>query len=126
MSEPTVPTGPIEERPAGFMPDEAQRALILEALSTAGVELGAYDIRMATWLAGWDWPTVAVIASWLHRAASRPADEAEDEPASTAPSRADVLREAADELVHAGQLHAAAHLRRLADETDADTDGGAR
>ena len=36
--------------------------LLCEALTAAGVELGAYDHRIAGWLAGWEPQTVAVIA----------------------------------------------------------------
>jgi hypothetical protein len=72
MSEPRppgIPMGPIDAAPVGFAPREVQRRLLLEALAEAGVELGAYDRRIAEWLAGWDWPTVAPIVSWLRRAA---------------------------------------------------------
>jgi hypothetical protein len=48
-------------------PDKARfRAALNEALT--GVELGAYDERILDWVALWDTPTVAVIASLLHRA----------------------------------------------------------
>ncbi|WP_049574983.1 hypothetical protein [Streptomyces sp. SBT349] len=80
-----VPSGPIETCPVGFMPREAQRAMVLDALRVAGVELGAYDERIAEWLAGWDWSTVVVIASWLQRAH-----------AERAKAHAEVLREIAD------------------------------
>lgn len=40
-------------------------AALLDPLD--GIELGAYDRRMLDWLAGWDIPTVAAIASLLHR-----------------------------------------------------------
>ena len=43
-----------------------QLAALLDPLD--GIELGAYDRRMLDWLAGWDIPTVATIASLLHRA----------------------------------------------------------
>lgn len=42
--------------------------LLCEALSAAGVDLGAYDHRIALWLAGWEPQTVMVIASWVQRA----------------------------------------------------------
>ena len=45
------------------------RELLARALEGAGVELGAYDERIAAWLAGWEPHTVAVIASWVTRAA---------------------------------------------------------
>jgi hypothetical protein len=40
-------------------------AALLDPLD--GIELGLYDRRMLEWLAGWDIPTVATIASLLHR-----------------------------------------------------------
>ncbi len=42
--------------------------LLCEALAAAGVELGAYDHRIALWLANWEPQTVAVIAGWVTRA----------------------------------------------------------
>ncbi|MBW1604197.1 hypothetical protein JJV70_19250 [Streptomyces sp. JJ66] len=65
---PPVPTGPVHACPWGYVGTAVQRALLLEALHGAGVELGEYDTRIVDWLAGWDWPTVVVIVSWLHRA----------------------------------------------------------
>lgn len=43
--------------------------MLLDALAAAGVYLGAYDHRIAEWLAGWEPQTVAVIAAWVERAA---------------------------------------------------------
>ena len=45
---------------------EQRRAALLAALD--GVELGAYDQRLLTWLAGWDVPTAATVISLLWRA----------------------------------------------------------
>ena len=42
--------------------------LLCEALAAAGVELGAYDHRIALWLAGWEPQTVAVVTGWIERA----------------------------------------------------------
>jgi hypothetical protein len=42
--------------------------LLHDALTATGVELGAYDHRIALWLANWEPQTVAVIASWVQRA----------------------------------------------------------
>ncbi|MHB1431499.1 MAG: hypothetical protein ACYCVZ_05215 [Streptosporangiaceae bacterium] len=50
----------------------ASRDMLTGALEAAGVEMGAYDERIATWLAGWEPHVVAVIASWITRAAARP------------------------------------------------------
>jgi cell division protein YceG involved in septum cleavage len=67
---PNIPAGPIDTEPIGFRPSREQEAILRDLLAAAGVELGAYDERIATWLAGWDWSTVAVIASWIQRAAT--------------------------------------------------------
>jgi hypothetical protein len=63
-----VPDGPVDQAPTGFMPSTEQEQVLLDALGTAGVELGFYDKEMIRWVAGWDWPTVAVITSWIARA----------------------------------------------------------
>lgn len=39
--------------------------MVAEAL--AGLELGAWDEWMVSWLAGWDCATVATIVSWMWR-----------------------------------------------------------
>ncbi|MFS8198817.1 hypothetical protein ACLVWQ_09015 [Streptomyces sp. CWNU-52B] len=70
-----VSVGPIHRAPYGFVEDPGQRAALLAELKAAGVELGTYDLRIVDWLAGWDWPTVATIASLIrraHRSATRP------------------------------------------------------
>ena len=56
--------------------------LLLDALAEAGVYVGAYDIQIAQWVAGWEPQTVAVIAGWVQRAG-----QADDEAAD----RADAL-----------------------------------
>lgn len=63
-----TPDGPNDQEPRGFRPTDEQHAILLDALHTAGVELGAYDRRIVAWLAHWEWGTVAVIASWIKRA----------------------------------------------------------
>ncbi len=60
-----VPRGPVEAPPHGFMP-QAEQAQILAGV-LAGIELGAWDRRIAEWLAGWDAATVLTIASWVAR-----------------------------------------------------------
>ena len=45
-----MPAGPVEAAPRGFVP-EAERAEILAGV-LAGIELGAWDRRIADWLAG--------------------------------------------------------------------------
>lgn len=73
-----IPTGPIDREPLdypppGDYPDSARKAEILEnVFQAAGVEMGAYDQRIADWLAETaDWSTFAVIVSWVQRAADR-------------------------------------------------------
>jgi hypothetical protein len=70
-----IPTGPIQREPLTYpsndhYPTAAEKASILrDVFNTAGVELGAYDERIAEWLADTaDWSTFAVITSWVQRA----------------------------------------------------------
>jgi hypothetical protein len=42
--------------------------LLCEALSAAGVDLGAFDHQVVTWLAGWEPQVCAVIAGLITRA----------------------------------------------------------
>lgn len=104
-----IPTGPIDREPLdyptpGVFPSATEREGILrDTLHAAGVELGAYDKRIVDWLAGWEWSTLAVIASWVARAA------ASREPAPTValPGRFDATPAEVDR-----------HLRRiLAEDT---------
>jgi hypothetical protein len=76
VNETGIPTGPIDREPLdyptpGVYPDTARKAeILMDVFSAAGVELGAYDDRIATWLAQTaDWSTFAVITSWVQRAA---------------------------------------------------------
>jgi hypothetical protein len=71
-----IPAGPIDREPLdyptpGVFPSATEREGILrDAFRAADVELGAYDERIAKWLAETsDWSTFAVIASWVKRAA---------------------------------------------------------
>ena len=43
--------------------------MMLAAVSAAGVPLGAYDVRILEWLAGFEPETCAVVASLIARAA---------------------------------------------------------
>jgi hypothetical protein len=61
-----VPAGPLELDPGGFLPQEERTALLAGALE--GVELGAWDCRVAGWLAGLDTSTLLTVASWIARA----------------------------------------------------------
>ena len=60
-----VPDGPLESAPGGFVP-EAERSVILAEV-LGGVALGAWDRRVAGWLAGLDTATALTIASWIAR-----------------------------------------------------------
>ena len=48
--------------------DEPSHRLLCEALTAAGVELGAYDHRIVRWLSQWEPETCAVIAGLVTRA----------------------------------------------------------
>lgn len=61
-----VPAGPLEADPGGFVP-EAERSAVLAGVLD-GVALGAWDRRVAGWLAGLDTSTALTIASWIARA----------------------------------------------------------
>jgi hypothetical protein len=61
-----VPAGPLESSPGGFVP-EAGRSVILAGVLD-GIELGAWDRRVAGWLAGLDTSTALTVASWIVRA----------------------------------------------------------
>lgn len=43
--------------------------LLARALADAGVELGDYDRRILSWMAGWSDAVCAVVAGWIARAA---------------------------------------------------------
>ena len=57
--------GPLHEQPRGLDQVEARAML---AAAVLGMDLGTYDRRILAWLSGWDQPTVAAIASIIHRA----------------------------------------------------------
>ena len=61
-----VPAGPLESGPGGFWPQEERAAVLAGVLD--GVDLGAWDRRVAGWLTELDTPTLATIASWIARA----------------------------------------------------------
>jgi hypothetical protein len=60
-----VPAGPLELAPGGFLPGEERPAVLAGVLD--GVELGAWDRRVARWLAELDTPTLLTVASWIGR-----------------------------------------------------------
>ena len=45
--------------------------MLLDAVAAAGVQVGAYDIRILEWLAGWEPATCAVVAGLIARASQR-------------------------------------------------------
>ncbi|MFE7237197.1 hypothetical protein [Streptomyces sp. NPDC057580] len=64
-----VPADPIVAEPRGSRPFDEQEVILRDTLQAAGVELGEYDEVILRWLAGWEWSTVATVASWINRAA---------------------------------------------------------
>jgi hypothetical protein len=60
-----MPAGPLESDPGGFVPQEERAVLLAGVLD--GVELGAWDWRVAGWLAGLDTSTLVTVASWIAR-----------------------------------------------------------
>jgi hypothetical protein len=64
-TRPGVPAGPLEAAPGGFISGAERSALLAGVLD--GVELGAWDLRLAGWLAGLDTSTALTIASWIVR-----------------------------------------------------------
>jgi len=63
-----VPAGRVDRDPRGWLDRAGREAALSDALRAAGVELGAVDRLVLGWLAGWEPATVAVVASWVHRA----------------------------------------------------------
>ncbi len=60
-----VPAGPLESDPGGFLPGEERAAVLAGVLD--GVEMGAWDRRVAGWLTELDTPTLVTVASWIAR-----------------------------------------------------------
>ena len=60
-----VPAGPLEADPGGFLPREERTVILADVLD--GVELGAWDWRVAGRLAGLDTSTLVTVASWIAR-----------------------------------------------------------
>ena len=67
-----MPAVPLESDPGGFVP-QAERAAILAGVLD-GVDMGAWDRRVARWLTGLDTSTLVTVASWIarSRAGGRP------------------------------------------------------
>ena len=68
-ARPGVSSGPLESAPDGFVPEAERPVILAEVLG--GVELGAWDRRVAGWLAGLDTATALTIASWIERSRAR-------------------------------------------------------
>jgi hypothetical protein len=60
-----VPAGPLESDPGGLWPQEERAAVLAGVLD--GVELGAWDRRVARWLTELDTSTLVTVASWIAR-----------------------------------------------------------
>ncbi|GAA1977197.1 hypothetical protein [Kitasatospora viridis] len=121
-----IPSTPIETAPRGFRPGDEQSVILLDTLRAAGVELGAYDRRIANWLSGWEWSTVATITSWVARAsAGHAADRAQhrDEVLADYDSahRCEVSAEAAEQSDPVAILTAYADALPVADGIGAQT-----
>jgi hypothetical protein len=67
-----VPAGPLESDPGGFAP-QGERATVLAGV-LAGLEMGAWDRRVARWLTELGTSTLVTVASWIAR--SRAAGQA--------------------------------------------------
>jgi hypothetical protein len=62
----TVPAGPLESDPGGFLPREERSAILAGVLD--GLELGSWDLRIVGWLSGLDTSTALTVASLIARA----------------------------------------------------------
>ena len=60
-----VPAGPLESDPGGFLAAGGAGRVLAGVLD--GVELGAWDRRVARWLTELDTSTLVTIASWIAR-----------------------------------------------------------
>lgn len=70
-----IPREPIEDEPLdvwrahrGENLRDVGRQVLTEALTEAGIDLGAYDERIARWLGEFDLSSAVTIASWIVRA----------------------------------------------------------
>ncbi len=61
-----LPGGPLQSAPGGFVPEAGRSVILADVLG--GVELGAWDRRVADWLASLDTATALTVASWIARA----------------------------------------------------------
>lgn len=65
-----IPREAVDERPAGYREPGEQATILQDVLAAGGVDLGEYDRDIIHWVSYWDWSTIAVIASWVARAAA--------------------------------------------------------
>ncbi|MEU8623302.1 hypothetical protein [Streptomyces sp. NPDC048669] len=110
---PAIPSSPIESEPAGYCSNAEQHAILRDTLHAAGVELGAYDRSIVDWLTvspGWEWATVATIASWVKRGSGSPRAELADRAAENRELRREAGRAA--DLIEAGEHAQAVALLR--------------
>ncbi|MGW0993504.1 hypothetical protein ACWD5V_09375 [Streptomyces sp. NPDC002523] len=70
MTTQSIPMVPITDRPDGFEEHAVQVAVLRDTLTAVGIDLGAYERQIIDWLGHWEWATIAVIASWVARAAA--------------------------------------------------------
>ena len=63
---PGLPAAALESAPGGFVSEAGRSVVLAEVLG--GVELGAWDRRVARWLAGLDTAMALTVASWIARA----------------------------------------------------------
>lgn len=100
---------------------ERNHRMLCEAITAAGVDLGAFDHRIVQWLAGWEPQTVAVIAGIILRAlAAAWLDGVSAGAATGAPlSLADLpdLISALDDAGHYRAEHAAGECTDCGDES---------
>ena len=72
MADINIPRGPLDDEPRDAIRADwekwaqAKRDAIAQTLD--GIEMGAYDRRIAEWLAGWEPSTVATVCAWIGRA----------------------------------------------------------
>ena len=62
----------------------ARTQYVRGVLEVCGVELGAYDRRIAEWVAGWDLETIQAITGWIERAYAAGRTTAHEESAGPA------------------------------------------
>jgi hypothetical protein len=125
-------TEPVDHEPRGclFLGKESE-ALLRTTLAEAGVELGEYDDLILRWLAMWEFGTVAVVASWIIRAARSGSANTTDDLVQRTPANSpahDADRDCMIETrpVSAGARYASAKQTRAALRRRQDASGTGR